>query len=75
MPTRASEYTEVVASSNVYRTGPGVIFRVTESDEGSLKVEVLKDGAWVPGRIGMVGLRLSRSTTALRANAVRDLPV
>jgi hypothetical protein len=40
-----------------------------------LKVEVLKDGAWVPGRIGMVGLRLRRSTTKLAAAAVLELPV
>jgi hypothetical protein len=65
----------VVGSSVVYRTGPGMIFRVTETDEGGLKVDVLKDGAWVPGRIGMVGLRLASSTTALGASATRELPV
>jgi hypothetical protein len=59
----------------VYRTGPGMIFRVTETDEGGLKVDVLKEGAWVPGRIGMVGLRLASSTTALRPSALRELPV
>jgi hypothetical protein len=52
-----------------------MIFRVTETDEGGLKVDVLKDGAWVPGRIGMVGLRLARSTTALGAHAIRGLPI
>jgi hypothetical protein len=52
-----------------------MIFRVTETDEGGLKVDVLKDGAWVPGRIGMVGLRLAPSTTALRPSALRELPV
>jgi hypothetical protein len=40
-----------------------------------LKVEVLKDGAWIPGRIGMVGLRLRRSTTKLGDAAVLELPV
>ncbi|HEV2907534.1 MAG TPA: hypothetical protein VGZ50_09510 [Actinomycetota bacterium] len=64
-----------MGSSVVYRTGPGMIFRVTETDEGGLKVDVLKDGAWVPGRIGMVGLRLAPSTTALRPSALRELPV
>jgi hypothetical protein len=70
-----SEYTGLVTSSVVYRTGPGMIFRVTETDEGGLKVDVLKDGAWIPGRIGMVGLRLASTTTALGANALRGLPV
>jgi len=57
----------------VYRN-TGTIFRVTETDEGGLRVEILKDGAWVPGRIGMVGLRLEHSTTILSAAAVRGLP-
>jgi hypothetical protein len=73
--TLECEYTEVVDSSVVYRTGPGMIFRVTETEEGGLKVDVLKDGAWIPGRIGMVGLRLASTTTALGANALRALPV
>lgn len=51
-----------------------MIFRVTETGEGGLKVEVLKDGNWVPGRIGMVGLRLASSTTLLGASAVGALP-
>jgi hypothetical protein len=59
----------------VYRTGPGTIFRITETVEGGLKVEVLKDGAWMPGRIGMVGLRLARSTTKLDRDAILELPV
>ncbi len=62
-------------SSGVYKTGPGTIFRIIESDEGGLKVEVLKDGAWIPGRIGMVGLRLARSTTKLSHDATLDLPL
>src|SRR5438105_11436301 len=61
-------------SSAVYRTAPGMIFRVTETVEGGLKVEVLQDDAWVPGRIGMVGLRLAPSTKELGADAVRALP-
>jgi hypothetical protein len=52
-----------------------MIFRVTETDEGGLKVDVLKDGAWIPGRIGMVGLRLAPSTRALGTSATRELPV
>ena len=51
-----------------------MIFRVTETDEGGLKVEVLKDDVWVPGPIGMVGLRLASVTTTLGAAAIRALP-
>ncbi len=52
-----------------------MIFRITESAEGAIRVEVLKDGAWLPGRIGMAGLRLARSTVRLGAKAVLELPV
>lgn len=51
-----------------------MILRITETVEGGLKVEVLNDGAWVPGRIGMVGLRLASSTTMLSDKAIRQLP-
>jgi len=40
-----------------------------------VKVEVLKDGAWLPGRIGLVGLRLSPSTTKLGRSDIAELPV
>jgi hypothetical protein len=63
-----------VDSAGVYRTNRGTIFRVTETVEGGLKVEVLKDGAWTPGRVGMVGLRLAPSTTRLEASAIEQLP-
>ena len=61
-------------SSGVYRSESGLVFRVIESDEGAIKVEVLTDDAWVPGRIGMAGLRLSSSTVQLRPAAVLKLP-
>jgi hypothetical protein len=64
-----------VPSSDVYRTALGTIIRITESAEGGLKVEILKDNTWTPGRIGMVGLRLRRSTTKLSPNAILGLPV
>jgi hypothetical protein len=60
-------------SAGVYRQGR-TIWRVIESDDGALKVEVLRDGDWIPGRIGMVGLRLSPSTTRLTEEAIRALP-
>lgn len=58
----------------MYQTDLGLIFRVTESDEGSLKVEVLKEDVWVPGPIGMVGLRLASLTKTLSPGAIRALP-
>lgn len=58
----------------VYRTERGLIWRVFEADDGGLKVEMLKSGAWVAGRIGMVGLRLSPSTSRLTAEETRALP-
>jgi hypothetical protein len=63
-----------MASLGVYRTSQGMIFRLADSVEGGLKVEVLKEGAWVPGRIAMFGLRLEPSTTKLSAAAVGKLP-
>ena len=64
----------MVGSTNVYRTVTGLILRVTDTVEAGLKVEVLKNGAWTPGRIGMVGLRLARSTTKLGPNEILTLP-
>jgi hypothetical protein len=58
----------------VYRTEGGIIMRVIEADDGGLKVEVLKEGTWVAGRIGMVGLRLSRTTSKLTLKETRALP-
>jgi hypothetical protein len=58
----------------VYRTEGGRIMRVIEASDGGIKVEVLDEGAWVAGRIGMVGLRLSPSTTVLTAKETKKLP-
>jgi hypothetical protein len=62
------------ASSDVYRTERGTVLRITQLADGGMRVELLKDEEWVPGPIGMVGLRLSRSTTHLTAAAIRLLP-
>jgi hypothetical protein len=51
-----------------------MIMRVIEADDGGLKVETLADGEWIAGRIGMVGLRLSPSTTKLTARDIQKLP-
>ena len=59
---------------SVYRTELGRILRIIESDEGGLKVEILKSGTWVAGPIGMVGLRLSSTTTRLSLEETRSFP-
>jgi hypothetical protein len=64
----------VGVSSGVYRSEAGTIWRVSESDEGALKVEVLSEGAWVQGSLAMVGLRLHRATRRLSDEAIRKLP-
>ena len=61
-------------SAGVYRTELGLTFRITETVDGGLKAEVLKDGAWVPGPIGIVGLRLAPTTTKLSRKGVLALP-
>jgi hypothetical protein len=59
--------------SGVYRLGD-TVWRVSESVEGGLKVEVLTDGAWAMGPVNLVGLRLDRSTTRLTQAAIDALP-
>jgi len=60
--------------SGVYRSEQGKVWRVRQTDEGWLTVELLTNERWVPGPIGMVGLRLSATTTRLTAAAIRKLP-
>ncbi|MGH2711048.1 MAG: hypothetical protein ACRDH9_07590 [Actinomycetota bacterium] len=61
-------------ATSVYRSERGLIMRVIEADDGGLKVETLEDGEWIAGRIGMVGLRLSPTTTKLTARDIQKLP-
>jgi len=61
-----------MASLGVYKTSQGAIFRIANTVEGGLKVEVLKEGIWVPGPIAMFGLRLE--AVKLSAAAVDKLP-
>ena len=56
-----------------YRRGDKV-WRVSESAEGRLKVEVLSEGAWVAGPVNLVGLRLGTGTSELTQAAVDALP-
>jgi hypothetical protein len=59
--------------SGVYRLHD-TTWRVSESAEGGLKVEVLTDGAWIMGPVNLVGLRLDASTTRLTRAAIDALP-
>jgi hypothetical protein len=57
----------------VYRSERGKVWRVTESEDGAISVQLLDHGQWVPGPISMVGLRLAVGTTRLTDEAVRKL--
>ena len=59
--------------SGVYRRGK-TVWRISESVEGGLKVEVLTDGAWVSGPVNLVGLRLDSGTTKLNQASIDALP-
>ncbi len=61
-------------AAGTYETRSGLVFRVLDPPGGGLRVEVLKQGSWVPGRIGMVGLRLDPTTRKLSPSAIRSLP-
>ena len=64
-----------VSDAGVYRTERGTILRISADAEGRLSVELLDGSAgWVPGPIGMAGLRIAPTTTRLTASQVRALP-
>jgi len=60
--------------SGVYRTESGMIFRVSEDEDGHLSVGILEGSTWVDARIGVVGLRRSPTTVRLTAKQVLRLP-
>ncbi len=59
--------------SGVYKRGK-TVWRISESVEGGLKVEVLTDGTWVSGPVNLVGLRLDSATTKLNQESIDALP-
>ncbi|HEX9122600.1 MAG TPA: hypothetical protein VF984_04470 [Actinomycetota bacterium] len=63
-----------MSRSNVYRTEQGRTIRITESDDGGLRVEQLERGEWIQTSTRMAGLRLSPSTSKLTAKQVEALP-
>ena len=60
--------------TSVYRTGSGMIFRVSEGGEGHLAVETLKEKGWVPAAVGIIGLRVAPTTVQLTAKQILRLP-
>jgi hypothetical protein len=50
-----------------------MVFRVLKDTEGHLTVETLDKGLWIPGRIGMAGLRVARTTRRLTSTQVAAL--
>jgi hypothetical protein len=57
-----------------FRTELGKTLRIQESDEGALRVDILKEGVWVQAPRGMFGLRLSKGSRRLTPAEVLALP-
>lgn len=61
-------------TSAVYRTAQGRTLRISESEDGALRVEILDGDEWSDGPIRMAGLRLSSTTRKLTRPEVLALP-
>jgi hypothetical protein len=61
-------------TTEFFKTAGGKTLRVEESDEGQLRVEILKEGAWTEAPRGMIGLRLAPGTKRLTAREIARLP-
>jgi hypothetical protein len=59
---------------NYFRTELGKTLRVREDPEGSLRIDILKDGVWSEAPRGMIGLRLSASSRSLTSAEISALP-
>ncbi len=59
---------------SVYRTEQGRTLRISESEDGAVRVEILDEGTWMPASVRMAGLRLSPTTRKLTARQVLALP-
>lgn len=60
--------------TNVYKTGSGTIFRVSQEPGGHMSVQLLKASEWQPAPIGMAGLRVAPTTSRLTERQVKQLP-
>ena len=57
-----------------FRTEQGKTLRVREDPEGTLKIDILKDGDWSEAPRGMIGLRLSPGSRDLTPAEISALP-
>jgi len=58
-----------------FRTELGKTLRVREDPEGTLKIDILKDGVWSEAPRGMIGLRLAAGSRDLTAAEISALPL
>jgi hypothetical protein len=61
--------------SDFFRTALGKTLRIEETDDGALRVEILKEGTWMPAPQGMIGLRISKGTRRLTPREILALPL
>jgi hypothetical protein len=57
------------------RTELGKTLRIEELEDGGFRVEMLKEGVWMPAPRGMIGLRLAKTTRRLTRREVSALPL
>ena len=60
---------------NYFRTELGKTLRVREDPEGTLRIDILKDGVWSEAPRGMIGLRLSAGSRDLTQAEISALPL
>jgi hypothetical protein len=63
-----------MSGTSVYRTGSGMIFRVSQDGQSYRAVETLMGSGWVKAQPGIVGLRVAPDTVRLTARQVLALP-
>jgi hypothetical protein len=60
--------------TNVYRTGSGMVFRVSDGGDRYRAVETLTGSEWIKAQPGIVGLRVRPDTVRLTAKQILALP-
>jgi hypothetical protein len=58
-----------------FQTELGKTLRVKEDPEGTLRIDILKDGVWSEAPRGMIGLRLAAGSRDLTAAEISALPL
>jgi hypothetical protein len=56
------------------RTELGKTLRIETSNDGGLRVDVLRKDVWVAAPLGMIGLRLSKGARPLTSHEIATLP-